>query len=163
MGQIFEVAKELSKYTDLRVLCLYGGIGATEQIKQIKEGVDIIVATPGRLMDLYRKENLDLRQVKTLILDEADRLMDMGFMPQLRQLQEKMLQKKQVKFPHKTTVGEWHDVLVQVAGETFTLSLDGEEVGSFTSPGIAHPTKRMLRLSVPKNVVVDDVKFWRKK
>ncbi|MCH1408671.1 MAG: LamG domain-containing protein [Verrucomicrobiales bacterium] len=81
----------------------------------------------------------------------------------LNEEQTKMLQKKQVKFPHKTTVGEWHDVLVQVAGETFTLSLDGEEVGSFTSPGIAHPTKRMLRLSVPKNVVVDDVKFWRKK
>ena len=93
--QIFEVAKDLSKYTDLRVICLYGGIGATEQIKSIKAGVDIIVATPGRLMDLYRKETLDLRQVKTLVLDEADRLMDMGFMPQLRELQEKMPQKKQ--------------------------------------------------------------------
>ncbi len=93
--QIFEVAKDLSKYTDLRVMCLYGGIGPTEQIKQINSGIDIIVATPGRLMDLYRKETMDLRQVKTLILDEADRLMDMGFMPQLRQLQEKMPQKKQ--------------------------------------------------------------------
>ena len=93
--QINEVAQDLSKYTDLRIVCLYGGIGATDQIKQINNGVDIIVATPGRLMDLYRRENLDLRQVKTLILDEADRLMDMGFMPQLRQLQEKMPQKKQ--------------------------------------------------------------------
>ena len=81
----------------------------------------------------------------------------------LTEEQTKILQKKQVKFPHKTAVGNWHDVSVQVEGETLTLSLDGEEVGSFTSPGIAHTTKCMLRLSVPKNVVVDDVKFWRKK
>lgn len=93
--QIFEVSKELSKYTDLRLVSLYGGIGASQQIKEIENGSDIIVATPGRLMDLYRKGILDLRNVKTLILDEADRLMDMGFMPQLRQLQEKMPQKKQ--------------------------------------------------------------------
>ncbi|MCG8599614.1 MAG: LamG domain-containing protein [Verrucomicrobiales bacterium] len=77
--------------------------------------------------------------------------------------QSKMLKEKQVKFPHKTEVGEWHDVLAQIDGDTFTLSLDGEKVGEFSSPGIAHPTKRMLRLSVPKNVVVDDVKFWRRK
>lgn len=77
--------------------------------------------------------------------------------------QKKMLEEKQVKIPHQTAVGEWHEVLVSVSGETLTIAIDGKEVGEFTSPGIAHPTKRLLRLSVPKNVVVDDVKIWRKK
>lgn len=111
--QIFEVAKDLSKYTDLRVVCLYGGIGAADQVKQIQSGVDIIVATPGRLMDLYRKQTMDLRQVKTLILDEADRLMDMGFMPQLRELQEKMPQKKQNLLFSAT----FHEVVARLSEE----------------------------------------------
>ena len=81
----------------------------------------------------------------------------------LSEEQKKMLEGKQIKLAHKTEVGVWQDVLVQVEGDTFTLSLNGKEVGKFSSPGIAHPTKRLLRLSVPKNVLVDDVKFWRKK
>jgi hypothetical protein len=51
---------------------------------------------------------------------------------------------------------------VTVSGDQLSLELDGQQVGSFSSPGISHPTKRMLRLSVPRNVMVDDVKLWKK-
>jgi len=51
-------------------------------------------------------------------------------------------------------------VLAKINDDTLTVSIDGKEVGSFASPGIAHPTKRMLRLSIPRNVVVDDVKIY---
>ncbi len=60
-------------------------------------------------------------------------------------------------------LNKWHDLLVSVRGDELSVTIDGEHVGSFQSPGVAHPTKRLLRLSVPHNAVVDDVKIWQKK
>ncbi|GAB2552461.1 DEAD/DEAH box helicase [Rufibacter soli] len=93
--QIEEAVHNLSHYTDLRTVGIYGGVGPKTQIDRIREGVDIIVATPGRLMDLYRKGELVLKELKTLVLDEADKMMDMGFMPQIRQILEIIPRKRQ--------------------------------------------------------------------
>lgn len=70
----------------LRTVAIYGGTGYFGQTKSLKKGADVIVATPGRLMDLMQQKVADLSTVKTLVLDEADRLMDMGFMPQVRKI-----------------------------------------------------------------------------
>lgn len=86
--QIAEHASILSKYTDLRILALYGGVGPKTQIEQLGLGVDLLIATPGRFMELYLKGELIAKQIKILVLDEADRMMDMGFMPQLRRIFE---------------------------------------------------------------------------
>lgn len=86
--QIAEHIKMLGKYTDIRSVCLYGGIGPKTQIQALNNGVDIIVATPGRFMEIYLKGELNTKQIKYLVLDEADRIMDMGFMPQLRKIFE---------------------------------------------------------------------------
>jgi len=93
--QLAEHAKLLSKYTDLRIIPLYGGIGPKAQIEAIKNGVDILIATPGRFMEIYLKGDLPTKQIKTLVLDEADRMMDMGFMPQLRKIFEVIPIKRQ--------------------------------------------------------------------
>ncbi|GEP43138.1 hypothetical protein BGE01nite_24290 [Brevifollis gellanilyticus] len=77
--------------------------------------------------------------------------------------QQAAMKDKSKSFPHELEVGKWHDLIVKVSGDTLSATIDGQLVGSFSSPGIAHPTKRTLRLSVPRNVVVDDVKIWRKK
>ncbi|MBL7859182.1 MAG: DEAD/DEAH box helicase [Cyclobacteriaceae bacterium] len=93
--QIADHAKELAKYTDLRIMPLYGGIGPKAQIEAVKAGVDIIIATPGRFTELYRTGELITKQIKTLVLDEADRMMDMGFMHQLRKIFEVVPIKRQ--------------------------------------------------------------------
>jgi ATP-dependent RNA helicase RhlE len=93
--QIAEHTKELAKYTDLRIVALYGGVGTKEQIQALNDGVDIVIATPGRFTELYLKEELITKQIKTLVLDEADRMMDMGFMPQLRKIFEIIPNKRQ--------------------------------------------------------------------
>ena len=93
--QIAEHTKQLAKYTDLRILPIYGGVGPKVQIETIKQGVDILVGTPGRFMELYLKGELPTKQIKTLVLDEADRMMDMGFMPQLRKIFEVIPNKRQ--------------------------------------------------------------------
>ncbi len=85
----------LAKYTDLRIVSIYGGIGPKSQIENIQNGVDILIATPGRFMDLYLRKEIITKQIKTLVLDEADRMMDMGFMPQLRKIFEVIPNKRQ--------------------------------------------------------------------
>ncbi|RAW03013.1 DEAD/DEAH box helicase [Pseudochryseolinea flava] len=104
--QLAEHAALLAKYTDLRILPLYGGIGPKTQIEKIKAGVDIIIATPGRFMELYLRNDLPTKQIKFMVLDEADRMMDMGFMPQLRKILEVIPRKRQnllfsATFPEK--------------------------------------------------------------
>lgn len=84
--QIAEHAKILAKYTDLRILPMYGGVGVKGQTEQIQKSVDILIATPGRFMEIYATGNLPVKQIKTLVLDEADRMMDMGFMFQVRKI-----------------------------------------------------------------------------
>ena len=93
--QIENNFKELSTYTDLRTIALYGGIGPTPQINSIKEGMDILVSTPGRFLDLYSREAIDVKSLKTMVLDEADKMMDMGFMRQIRSILEVIPVKRQ--------------------------------------------------------------------
>lgn len=104
--QIASHAVDLAKYTDIRILALYGGVGPKAQIERIESGIDILVATPGRFMELYLGGDLSTKQIKTLVLDEADRMMDMGFMPQLRKIFEIIPSKRQnllfsATFPNK--------------------------------------------------------------
>lgn len=104
--QIAEHAVQLSRYTDLRILALYGGVGPKSQIEHLSAGVDLLIATPGRFMELYLKGELVPRQIRTLVLDEADRMMDMGFMPQLRRIFEILPPRRQnllfsATFPEK--------------------------------------------------------------
>ena len=93
--QIEEVTRQLATYTDLRVVVLYGGVGPKTQIEQLEQGVDIIVGTPGRFLDIYSRGKIITKQIKTLVLDEADRMMDMGFMPQIRKILEVIPVKRQ--------------------------------------------------------------------
>jgi ATP-dependent RNA helicase RhlE len=104
--QIASHATQLAKYTDLRILPIYGGVGNKAQIEAIEKGVDILISTPGQFMELYLKKALPTREIKFLVLDEADRMMDMGFMPQLRKIFEVIPNKRQnllfsATFPQK--------------------------------------------------------------
>jgi len=74
--------------------------------------------------------------------------------------QLKMLKTKVKRFPHKLETGKWYIAVAKVVGDKLSVSIDGKEVGAFSSEGFAHPTKRMLRLAIHRNVVVDDVKIY---
>jgi hypothetical protein len=75
--------------------------------------------------------------------------------------QEQALKGKQTTVASVSAVGKWHDLLVTITGDQLAVSVDGKPVGELKSPGIAHPTKRQLRLAVPRNAVVDDIRIWR--
>ncbi len=93
--QVHEVFSTLAKYTDLRCIALYGGVGPKTQLEELNKGVDIIIGTPGRFLDLYLRKGIETKKIKTMVLDECDRMMDMGFMPQLRNILEVIPRKRQ--------------------------------------------------------------------
>ncbi|WP_214071067.1 DEAD/DEAH box helicase [Mucilaginibacter sp. dw_454] len=93
--QIEENVKAYAKYTDLRMVSVYGGLGPKTQIENINKGVDIIVATPGRFMDIYLAGHIVTKTLQVLVLDEADKMMDMGFMPQINRILEVVPVKRQ--------------------------------------------------------------------
>lgn len=93
--QIEDNIKTFAANTDLRVVSMYGGLGPKTQIEQITKGADIIVATPGRFMDIYLAGHIVTKTLQVLILDEADKMMDMGFMPQINRILEVVPRKRQ--------------------------------------------------------------------
>ena len=84
--QIYQVVRALSAGTKLRSATIYGGVTASRQIKALREGVEILVATPGRLLDLVQQRYAKLERIEILVLDEADRMFDMGFLPDVKRI-----------------------------------------------------------------------------
>ncbi len=77
--QVTEMIQTLGQFTDVRVLTVYGGTSYTQQLNQLRRGVQVVVGTPGRILDLIKRGRLDLSQVRTVVLDEADEMLSMGF------------------------------------------------------------------------------------
>lgn len=93
--QVYQTTMQLMSQTDMRVLAVYGGLGPKTQKEQLAKGVDVLIATPGRCMEIYLSGDLEVYAIRHLVIDEADRMMDMGFMPQLRKLFEILPTKRQ--------------------------------------------------------------------
>ncbi|MGL5163298.1 MAG: DEAD/DEAH box helicase, partial [Plesiomonas shigelloides] len=85
-AQVWENVREYSKYLPLRSLVVFGGVSINPQMIKLRGGVDILVATPGRLLDLVQQNAVSLAKVETLVLDEADRMLDMGFIHDIRKV-----------------------------------------------------------------------------
>ena len=84
--QVFESVKTYSKHTPIRAMCAFGGVDIKPQIAELKRGVEILVATPGRLLDHVENKSVSFNSVQALVLDEADRMLDMGFVPDVTRI-----------------------------------------------------------------------------
>ncbi len=84
--QLAESFRAYAAHTDIRIGLLYGGVGYGKQSEELQKGVDVVVATPGRLIDHFYRGNMKFKEVKTLVLDEVDRMTDMGFLPIVRKI-----------------------------------------------------------------------------
>ncbi|XAL99492.1 DEAD/DEAH box helicase [Phycisphaeraceae bacterium D3-23] len=93
--QIAENFQAYGKHLDLRGAVIYGGVSQNPQVKKLKNGIDILIATPGRLMDLMNQGHVNLSKVQVLVLDEADRMLDMGFINDIRKITAKVPKKRQ--------------------------------------------------------------------
>ncbi len=96
--QIHHTARTLGKNTRLQSTTVYGGVGKGAQLAALRRGADIVVACPGRLLDLLNSRDIDLSRVEVLVLDEADRMCDMGFLPDIRRIIKHLPTKRQTLF-----------------------------------------------------------------
>jgi len=96
--QIHQMSVDLGKNTKVRSVTVYGGVSKTRQVEALQRGAEIVVACPGRLLDLLNDRSIDLSQVEVLVLDEADRMCDMGFLPDIRRILKALPAKRQTLF-----------------------------------------------------------------
>lgn len=96
--QIGEVFQKLARHTKVKIFSLYGGIEQNPQVKKLQDGIDILVATPGRMFDLIGQGHIKLTSVDTLILDEADHMLDLGFIADIKDVKRMLTQKHQTLF-----------------------------------------------------------------
>ncbi|NUF27047.1 ATP-dependent RNA helicase RhlE [Gilliamella sp. ESL0254] len=94
-AQIGENIREYSRYLPIRSLVVFGGVSINPQMMKLRGGVDVLIATPGRLLDLVQQNAVDLSTIKMLVLDEADRMLDMGFIHDIRRVIAKLPKKRQ--------------------------------------------------------------------
>jgi ATP-dependent RNA helicase RhlE len=94
-AQVETAIRDLARFTDLRIAVIFGGVGYGRQMDALKHGADIIVATPGRLLDHLERGTCHLDQVRHLVLDEADRMLDMGFLPDVRRIVQRCPRERQ--------------------------------------------------------------------
>ena len=126
--QIEEVGRSCARFTGQRVAAVYGGVGYEPQMKRLKRGVDLLVATPGRLLDLNNRRDVDLSRVEILVLDEADRMLDMGFWPDVRRILALLPEKRQNMLFSATLTND----IMRIAGPTLTAPVTVEVAPSAT-------------------------------
>jgi len=132
--QIAGECRKLAQYKkDVKIITLYGGTSLTQQVASLEKGADIIVGTPGRLLDHFSRETIHLGQIKTLILDEADRMLDMGFADDILKLVSNLPKQRQsllfsATYPEKidklTKVILNNPVEIQIEGQTENIAIE---------------------------------------
>jgi superfamily II DNA/RNA helicase len=125
--QVSEVLSDLAKTADLRVATIYGGAGYRDQAKQIRHGCDIVVACVGRLGDLLERGDLMLKDVETVVLDEADRMSDMGFLPEVKKLISHIVVKHQFLLFSATLEGNVDKFVKQYLNNPFRFEVGADK------------------------------------
>jgi ATP-dependent RNA helicase RhlE len=160
--QIEENIIQFAKYTDLRTVVLYGGLGPKTQIAALEKGADILVATPGRFLDLYLAGHIVTKSIQFLVLDEADKMMDMGFIGSIHRILEVVPRKRQ-NLLFSATMSE---LVHKISGDFLKFPLI-IEVAAQATP--AHTVSQVLyrvpnlktKLNLLQELLKDDERFHR--
>jgi len=121
--QIHQAARQYGKRTGLRSLTIYGGVGKKPQVDGLRRGVEIVVACPGRLLDLSSERAVDLSRVEVLVLDEADRMCDMGFLPDIRRILKLVPAKRQTLFFSATMPDDIRQLADSILNDPVTVQV----------------------------------------
>lgn len=139
--------QKLGKYTGIRSAAVYGGTGMEPQRRALRSGVEVIIATPGRFLDHIKRGNTRLDQVKFLVLDEADRMLDMGFLPDIQKILAALPRKRQTMLFSATMPSEIVRLAGEILNEPATIQVGGT---SHAAAGIRHAA-----YPVPQHLKID--------
>jgi ATP-dependent RNA helicase RhlE len=160
-AQVETAFRDYARYLDLKITVVFGGVGYGKQNDELKAGADIVVATPGRLLDHLEQGTLKLDKVEFLVLDEADRMLDMGFLPDVRRLVEKCPRKRHTAL-FSATVPPQIETLIQWAmHEPETIEIGARRTPAETVKHVIYPVsdtqKTDLLLELLNRVNYDSV------
>ena len=122
--QIHQTSVELGRHTKARSVSIYGGVSKGPQLSALRRGAEIVVACPGRLLDHMDEGNIDLSHVEILVLDEADRMCDMGFLPDIRRILKQLPRQRQTLFFSATMPNEIRELADSILDHPHTVQVD---------------------------------------
>jgi len=166
--QILAEFEDLAKHTGLRGAAVYGGVGIGPQEKALRRGVDVVVATPGRLLDHFQRGNAPLESLEVLVLDEADRMLDMGFLPDIRRVLRHVPRPEQTLFFSATMPPAIEKLTKELLTDPFTVALQRKAqpaagVKQTVYPVAAKDKPRLLIELLKREGIYDALVFTRTK
>src|SRR5436190_23898893 len=131
--------RDLARFTNIRVAVVYGGVGYGHQNDALKTGVDVLVATPGRLLDHLGRGTCRLDQIKYLVLDEADRMLDMGFLPDVRRIVERCPRQRQTSLFSATIPPQIETLIHWAMRDPETVEIGARRAPAETVKHVVYP------------------------
>jgi ATP-dependent RNA helicase RhlE len=160
-AQVETAFRDFSRFTDLRVTVVFGGVGYGQQKETLRKGVDVLVATPGRLLDLLNQGACRLDRVQFLVLDEADRMLDMGFLPDVRRIVQKCPRARHTSLFSATVPPEIETLIQWAMRNPETIEIGARRTPAETVKHVIYPVsdsqKTDLLLELLERVNYDSV------
>lgn len=153
--QVSENLRAYGKNLQLKSVTVYGGVSQTIQTKELRNGVDIIVATPGRLLDLIQQKIVSLSAIEILVLDEADRMLDMGFIRDIKRLLAMMPAKRQNIFLSATMPSEIRQLIATFMKNHVTVSVASSKNGPEIDQGVYY-VERTSKRALLKHIISEN-------
>jgi ATP-dependent RNA helicase RhlE len=142
--QIHQMGVDLGKKTKVRSVTVYGGVSKRRQVAALRRGAEIVVACPGRLLDLLNDRSIDLSRVEVLVLDEADRMCDMGFLPDIRRILKALPAQRQTLFFSATMPEDIRKLVDRILNDPITVQI-GASAPVETVSHALYPVSRGLK------------------
>jgi ATP-dependent RNA helicase RhlE len=155
-AQVEESVRTYGKYLQLTSTVIFGGVGMNPQISKLKKGVDILVATPGRLLDLQQQGMLDLGQVQMLILDEADRMLDMGFIHDVKKILALVPKEKQSLLFSATFSDEIRDLAANLLNDPLHIQVTPRNTTVQRITQVIHPVGRAKKKALLAHIITEN-------
>jgi len=150
--QTSEAINDLGEQTGLQGIAIYGGVSMEQQVRKLRSGVDIVVGCPGRLLDHLWKGTVDLAYLEVLVIDEADRMFDMGFLPSIRGILECILNRRQTLLFSATMPGDIRRLVQEILHDPVTVQI-GHSLPATTVSHALYPVKQHLKTALLKELL----------
>lgn len=155
-AQIHDNMRSYSKYMQVSSTTIFGGVSMGPQINAMRRGVDIVIATPGRLMDHMQQRTLDLGAVETLVLDEADRMLDMGFLPALKRILASVPKKRQTLLFSATFAPGIKKLAMEFMRDPHEISVDTPNAVASLVTHLVHPVDATRKRDLLLHLLAED-------
>ena len=155
-AQVAENVQQYSKYLPLKSAVVFGGVKINPQMQKLRSGVDILVATPGRLLDLFKQNALQFKQLEVLILDEADRMLDMGFIHDIRRIIALLPPKRQNLMFSATFSGDINTLAKSIVKNPIEVAASPKNTTAVTIEQCVHPVDKNKKSALLCKLIVDN-------